>query len=918
MELKTYQKNVINNLNSYLNCVNDSNNIKTAWSDYWQAQDINVGFGGVPVYNNVISGVPHICMKVPTGGGKTFMGCASIKPIFERMPSDKSHFVVWLVPSDAILIQTIKTLSDVNHPYRKKLDADFAGRVGVYTKEMLLNGENFSPDTVRDMLTICVLSYGSLRINSAKKDVRKVYQENGNLLRFAEYFKDDAVLLADTPDTALIQVIRHLSPVTVVDESHNAGSNLSIEMLENLNPSLVLDLTATPRKNSNIISYVDARELKQENMVKLPVVVYNRTSRQSVIQDAIQLRGSIEQQAIKEEHISGKYIRPIVLFQAQPKTSEDSDTFDKIKSLLVEMGIPEEQIAIKTSKIDEIGDMNLMSKKCPIRYIITVNALKEGWDCPFAYILASLANKTSSIDVEQILGRILRLPYVTKHKSQLLNTSYVLTSSNDFHKTLENIVVGLNKAGFSRKDFRIGESSETTTSPSQNKLDDDPFEINTRIIGNEATVVSDTAMGNETTEANVKTMESNNEIVETNDEVKNGGTAINNEDINDNFEDIEPSEINVTVQGNDENLDSTLSKMILDATIQSESYNNEVIRNTDSEYTGGELGDMLKQFTIQPHFLEDVANIKVPQFFLKSLPDLFGEEFSLLEPENLSDGFTLSGQDANISFELATGEMYQIDIQEQGEAVPKYKRASKSESEFLREYLAKLPPEMKIKQCTDMICKQINKNNRYATSEISDYVRRIISNMKADELAAMETAIPVYARKILQKIENLNSVYRENQFYRWLDSGKIVCRESYKFPNIITPPVNIDSIPNSLYEAEKNDLNNFERNLIDIIVGLENLSWWHRIIERKGIRINGFINHYPDFIVRTKSGQIIFIEAKGDYLDGDDSKIKLKLGRKWAAQSGNLYRYFMVFKDKDLGLDGAYTLDRFVEVMKDL
>ena len=68
------------------------------------------------------------------------------------------------------------------------------------------------------------------------------------------------------------------------------------------------------------------------------------------------------------------------------------------------MGIPEEQIAIKTADIDEIGNTDLMSERWPIRNIITVNALKEGWDCPFAYILASLANKTSKVDVEQILG----------------------------------------------------------------------------------------------------------------------------------------------------------------------------------------------------------------------------------------------------------------------------------------------------------------------------------------------------------------------------------------------------------------------------------------------------------------------------------------------------------------------------------
>ena len=269
MELKNYQKKVMENLSAYMEAVNNSAGLTSAWKNYWAAQDIAVGMGGVPAYNNAIDGVPHFCMKVPTGGGKTFMACASIKRIFDAMPLDKPRVVVWLVPSDPILVQTIKSLSDVNHPYRQRLDADFAGRVGIYTKEMLLNGQNFSPDTVREMLTVCILSYGSLRIDSKKKDVRKVYQENGNLFRFAEYFKDDDILLTDTPDTALIKTLRHLSPVTVVDESHNAGSDLSIEMLNNLNPSLVLDLTATPRKNSNIISYVDARELKKENMVKL-------------------------------------------------------------------------------------------------------------------------------------------------------------------------------------------------------------------------------------------------------------------------------------------------------------------------------------------------------------------------------------------------------------------------------------------------------------------------------------------------------------------------------------------------------------------------------------------------------------------------------------------------------------------------
>ena len=254
MELKTYQKQVMDDLSAYLGYLDRDNNVFTAWRSYWMDKDIPVGLNSVPAYRSSIPGVPHVCMKVPTGGGKTFMACTALRRIFDAMPLDKPKVVVWLVPSDSILTQTIRNLSNPEHEYRLRLNSDFGGCMEVYTKEMLLSGQGFSPDTVREMLTVCVLSYGSLRIDSKIKDVRKVYQENGNLLKFAQYFQDDSVLLADTPDTALIQVLRQLSPIVVVDESHNAGSDLSLEMLNNLNPSFVLDLTATPRKNSNVLS----------------------------------------------------------------------------------------------------------------------------------------------------------------------------------------------------------------------------------------------------------------------------------------------------------------------------------------------------------------------------------------------------------------------------------------------------------------------------------------------------------------------------------------------------------------------------------------------------------------------------------------------------------------------------------------
>lgn len=532
------------------------------------------------------------------------------------------------------------------------------------------------------------------------------------------------------------------------------------------------------------------------------------------------------------------------------------------------MGIPKEQIAVKTADVDDLKNQDLMSRDCPIRYIITVNALKEGWDCPFAYILASLANRTSTVDVEQILGRILRQPYAREHKSTLLNTSYVLTNSADFRDTINKIVSGLNKAGFSRKDYRIGEAAELPQTPVP------PSGVQTVL-------------------------------------------PLDPEPAADDFSDVNPEEVTAVLAGEAPGT-SNIADMIREATDQAGSYNDAVNNADDFGFTGGELGDMLKQNAMQPQYAAEASALRVPQFFLHSIPDLFGEEYELLSPENLSEGFSLAGQDAKVSFELATGEMYRVDVAETGEAVPKYRREDSELSEYIRARLAKLPPEQKIERCTGMICDQINRNNRYAASEIKDYVHRIVAGMTEDELAAMETAIPTYALKIAEKIKGLEDAYREQQFFRWLDTGKIVCRANYTLPQVITPADIIDSIPKSLYEAEKDDMNNGEQDLIDAIVPLDNVKWWHRIIERKDFVLNGFINHYPDFIIMTKSGKLVLVEYKGDDRDNSDSERKLKLGRKWQDKSGDAYRYFMVFKNRNFGIDGTYILDDFVRVMREL
>lgn len=875
MELKNYQKKVIADLQSYLYCLQNAGSLAESWQSYWQAKDISVGTGGAPAYKDNVAEVPDVCMKVPTGGGKTFLACSALKHIFASMPQEKPKFVVWLVPSDPILDQTLKNLANPDHPYKQALDRDFGGRVQVLSKDMLLSGQGFSVDIVQRMLTICVLSFDSLRINSRRRDTRKLYQENSNLADFAAYYKHDAILLQNTPETALIQVLRHLRPVTIVDESHNATSELSVEMLNNIYPSFILELTATPKTSSNVVSYVDARELKKENMVKLPVIVYKRSSRESVIADAIQLRGRLEQKALEEEELTGNYIRPIVLFQAQPKNNEDNTTFGKIKDILLKIGIPEEQIAIKTSEKNDLKNVDLLSRACEVRYIITVNALKEGWDCPFAYILASLANKTSAVDVEQILGRVLRQPYTRQHQHFLLNSSYVLSCSNDFRHTLDSIVKGLNGAGFSRKDYRISDE-KALVATEQPKVEQETL----------------------FTEEDIPTPEEE-----------------------EGFADIEPEHIKEqTDRPQEENKE--LDAMEQQAQQQTESYTK---ASEAEDFMGGAEAEMQHRYQIKAENQETAQKLRLPKFCIKDglgeTLGLFEEgavEYDYLEPEHLLEGFRLSGQDANVNFKLAASEMYAVDIAKSGEAVPQYRMVTSGDKQRLREYLDRLPQERQIATCIDAICAVINKKNAYESSDIKGYVRRVVDGLHSDDLVTMLTSKETYAKKIQDKIDSLAEAYKQKKFMQLFDAGQIECCERYELPAFITPLDATDSLPKALYEAEKNDMNEYERKVLDIIIGQENVLWWHRIIERQGFCINGFIKHYPDFLVLTKSGKVVLVEAKGDHLANDDSEMKLLLGRKWQEAAGRDYRYMMVFAKKDFQHDGAYTLDEFAEVMKKL
>jgi type III restriction enzyme len=221
-------------------------------------------------------------------------------------------------------------------------------------------------------------------------------------------------------------------PYVIVDEAHNTKTERSFEALKRLNPCLILELTATPvPKRTNVLFHVSAQQLQAEDMIKMPIALIEHTRGwQAAVFDAVQNQRLLEAEAQQEEASTGDYIRPIVLLQAQNST--DPVNADALRQHLVEqLHIPEDQIKIATGTQRELEGLDLSARDCTVRYIITVQALREGWDCPFAYILCSVQSIRSATAIEQLLGRVLRMPYAKKRSRAALNKAYAHVTESD-------------------------------------------------------------------------------------------------------------------------------------------------------------------------------------------------------------------------------------------------------------------------------------------------------------------------------------------------------------------------------------------------------------------------------------------------------------------------------------------------------
>jgi type III restriction enzyme len=254
--------------------------------------------------------------------------------------------------------------------------------------------------------------------------------------------------------TSLGNTIRLLEPLIILDEGHKAYSEQAQSTLRNLNPSMIVELSATPPREANKLVDISGMELHREEMIKLDLHVINSSSTnwRDTIRAAMARRDDLQEQARGYEGNTNIYIRPICLTQVERTGKEQRDGkhihSEDVREYLLGQGVPKDWIAVKSAELDELKEFEdiggLLSRDCPVRYIITKQALQEGWDCPFAYVLAILTNPHSKTALTQLVGRILRQPYARKTGARALDESYIFCFQRT--KVMEEI-----RAGFSRE-----------------------------------------------------------------------------------------------------------------------------------------------------------------------------------------------------------------------------------------------------------------------------------------------------------------------------------------------------------------------------------------------------------------------------------------------------------------------------------
>jgi type III restriction enzyme len=446
--LKTYQQQALASLGRFLRRADELASLAAAWRQEMDFQQQPPAIAALPYRTQPFGAhCPCVCLRIPTGGGKTLLASHAIALIARTWRRADYPVALWLVPSSTIRDQTLQALQRPGHPYRAALEAAYGQQLLVLDLDA---AETLAAQDFGSKAIVLVATIQSFRVRQTQG--RNVYAFNEafdtDFRRFADRIDAGAAALekvtqADLDDEgqtfltpadlgrvkhSLANLLALARPIVVVDEAHNAKTNTTFETLKRVAPSAILELTATPvPRKTNVLYSVTARELQAEDMIKLPVMLAEHRIWPDAVRDAVLRRRQLEAEAAHEV----EYLRPIVLFQAHDRSGEVPPEALR-QHLMDEHHAGPEEIVIATGDQRGLDGVDLFSRGCRVNYVITVEALKEGWDCSFAYVLCSLQNVRSGKDVEQLLGRVLRMPYAKRRRSALLNRAYAHVVARSF------------------------------------------------------------------------------------------------------------------------------------------------------------------------------------------------------------------------------------------------------------------------------------------------------------------------------------------------------------------------------------------------------------------------------------------------------------------------------------------------------
>jgi type III restriction enzyme len=423
--------------------------------------------------------LPVYCLRIPIGGGKTLLAVKTIDLVQSIYRQQQTGLVVWIVPTLQIYRQTLLRLRDRDDPYRQHLDMVSAGRTLVLEKT-----DGFTTQDVAEHLVVLLLMLPSA--SRANKEALRMFRDSGAFQAFfppeddkqghekllqhipnLDTFEKEDAYWGRQVKTSLGNTIRLLEPLIILDEGHKAYSEQAQDTLRNLNPSMIVELSATPPRESNKLVVISGTELHQEEMIKLDLHVINKTSTnwRDTIRAAMVRRDDLEDKARDYEANTNIHIRPICLVQVERTGREQRDAkwihAEDVREYLIGQGVQKDWIAVKSAEMDQLKDFDdiggLLARDCPVRYIITKHALQEGWDCSFAYVLAILTNPHSKTALTQLLGRILRQPYARKTNVTALDESYVYCFQRN--KVMDEIREGFRQEGLQGMEGRIAKDA---------------------------------------------------------------------------------------------------------------------------------------------------------------------------------------------------------------------------------------------------------------------------------------------------------------------------------------------------------------------------------------------------------------------------------------------------------------------------